>query len=233
MNLKKAIEYLESFSDLCKIYSLTRAIKIVLVNLKKLQSQDKEISELKEKVKYVESMGLQFGIMKTSNKPEGFLAHVWSETSDYQRMSRDWMDSMHFEIENKKLHDRITELEFDTAHQKSKIDLLNKDIDGLIKDQEIEINNWVERNKKLSKQINNIKDIHKKEIEDIEEHTSQIAINESLELEINLKDIEIKKLRKALIETGCNNLFCQEVNRICGNCPARMNKKIKLFEDNL
>jgi hypothetical protein len=54
---------------------------------------EKKLKDLQEKVDYCESMGLTFGIMKTSDKPEGFLQHIWSKDSDYERMFREWMDS--------------------------------------------------------------------------------------------------------------------------------------------
>lgn len=50
------------------------------------------IEELEAKVEYVKSMGLEFGIMKTTNKPEGFLQHKYRENSELHRMNKEWQE---------------------------------------------------------------------------------------------------------------------------------------------
>jgi len=46
--------------------------------------------ELQAKVAYVESMGLRFGMLKTSDRPAPYLAHEWAEDSDFERMFKEW-----------------------------------------------------------------------------------------------------------------------------------------------
>lgn len=55
------------------------------------------IAELREKVAYVEGMGIRFGMMQSSDKPTPYLAHVWDENSDHERMFREWSDSIGWE----------------------------------------------------------------------------------------------------------------------------------------
>lgn len=50
----------------------------------------RERDELAGKVRYVEGMGLRFGMLKTSDRPEPYLAHEWVDDSDYMRMFREW-----------------------------------------------------------------------------------------------------------------------------------------------
>lgn len=60
-----------------------------------------------EKLAYVAGMGLRFGIMKTSDRPDGFLAHIWDEASDHERMFREWADSIGWEIQVEKLKKQL------------------------------------------------------------------------------------------------------------------------------
>lgn len=56
-----------------------------------------QLATAEAKVAYVEKMGLRFGMMKSSDKPEPYLAHVWDESSDHERMFREWSDSIGWE----------------------------------------------------------------------------------------------------------------------------------------
>ncbi len=56
-----------------------------------------ENEEQKAKLDYVHGMGLRFGMMKTSDKPEPYLAHVWDKDSDNERMFREWSHSIGWE----------------------------------------------------------------------------------------------------------------------------------------
>lgn len=77
------------------VHSKEAQFRETLAEYKKmLHEKDAEIVLLKEKVDYCESMGLSFGIMKTSNRPEGFLQHYWEPFSDHERMFRDWTETM-------------------------------------------------------------------------------------------------------------------------------------------
>lgn len=53
-----------------------------------------EVERLQSIADYCSGMGLTFGIMKTSDRPEGFLAHTWAENSDHERMFREWSESI-------------------------------------------------------------------------------------------------------------------------------------------
>ena len=59
-----------------------------------LTAQAEALQVANEKLDYVHKMGLRFGMMKTSDKPEPYLAHTWAEDSDYERMFREWSDSI-------------------------------------------------------------------------------------------------------------------------------------------
>ena len=62
-----------------------------------------QLAAAMEKVSYVENMGLRFGIMKTSDCPEGRLAHTWDEDSDHERMFREWSESIGLDVQVEKL----------------------------------------------------------------------------------------------------------------------------------
>jgi hypothetical protein len=51
------------------------------------------LAEVEGERAYAHSMGLRFGIMKTSDKPEGQLQHYWEEWSDHERMFREWTEA--------------------------------------------------------------------------------------------------------------------------------------------
>jgi hypothetical protein len=82
-----------------------------------------EYNELKEKVAYVEKMGVQFGIMKTSDCPGGYLAHTWHKDSDHERMFQEWSDSIGWEDTVKKLKDEIKELEDENTELKFQLEM--------------------------------------------------------------------------------------------------------------
>lgn len=73
----------------------------------KLQTQ---VDEQKAKLDYAHGMGLRFVMMKTSDKPEPYLAHVWDEKSDHERMFREWSHSIGWENEVAKLKSERDEL---------------------------------------------------------------------------------------------------------------------------
>jgi len=50
--------------------------------------------EAQAKLDYVHNMGLRFGIMTSSDKPEPYLSHYWMEDSDHERMFREWSESI-------------------------------------------------------------------------------------------------------------------------------------------
>lgn len=56
-----------------------------------------QLATAEAKVAYVERMGLRFGMMKTTDKPEPYLAHVWDENSDHERMFAEWTASIDWE----------------------------------------------------------------------------------------------------------------------------------------
>jgi len=62
-----------------------------------------ELAQAKEKLEYVHSMGLRFGMMKSSDRPEPYLAHDWTEDSDFMRMSREWSAGIGMEVKVEKL----------------------------------------------------------------------------------------------------------------------------------
>lgn len=86
-----------------------QASAALLALTSKLAELTKERDEQKAKLDYVQSMGLRFGMMKTSDKPEPYLAHTWSEDSDYERMFREWTDSIGWEDGAAKLKSALTE----------------------------------------------------------------------------------------------------------------------------
>lgn len=74
---------------------------------------ERELAEAREKLEYVASMGLRFGMMKSSDKPEPYLAHVWDENSDHERMFREWSKSIGLDARLKKIteqRDRLADI---------------------------------------------------------------------------------------------------------------------------
>lgn len=84
----------------------------------RIPAHDKLV-ELQEKVAYVESMGLHFGIMKTSDRPEGFLAHTWDKNSDHTRMFKEWSKSIGWERKVERAVTRCAEIAEDIIHETS------------------------------------------------------------------------------------------------------------------
>ena len=54
----------------------------------------RDLEKANEKLAYLHSIGLRLGMMKTSNKPEPYLAHYWAEESDEHRMFLEWSHSI-------------------------------------------------------------------------------------------------------------------------------------------
>ena len=51
-------------------------------------------AEAQAKLDYVHNMGLRFGMMNSSDKPEPYLSHFWTDDSDHERMFREWSASI-------------------------------------------------------------------------------------------------------------------------------------------
>jgi len=67
------------------------------------QSLQAELAKANEKVNYMKGMGLEFGIMKTSNKPEGFLQHTYREGSSMHKGQQELLHAMTSNIDNEAL----------------------------------------------------------------------------------------------------------------------------------
>lgn len=78
---------------------------------KENKEQTKIITEYKEKLDYVDSIGIRFGMMKTTDKPHPYLAHYWDENSTFQRMFDEWTDSIGWEDKLDKANKRAEEAE--------------------------------------------------------------------------------------------------------------------------
>jgi hypothetical protein len=79
-----------------------------------------ERDSMSEKLAYVHSMGLRFGMMESSDRPEPYLAHEWTVDSDHERMFREWSHSIGWE-------DRVAKLEKERDQWKAKFIQANKD----------------------------------------------------------------------------------------------------------
>ena len=53
-----------------------------------------ELGEANKKLAYVERIGMQIGYMKSSDKPEPYLAHTWTDDSDHEKIYREWSSSI-------------------------------------------------------------------------------------------------------------------------------------------
>ncbi len=53
-----------------------------------------EIKQLRAKLDYAKGLGLHIGICKTSDQPDGFLAHDFTEGTDLRRMFDEWSDGI-------------------------------------------------------------------------------------------------------------------------------------------
>jgi hypothetical protein len=71
---------------------------------------ERELADAKEKLAYVDKMGLRFGMMETTDKPEPCLAHVWSEESDFMRIFNEWSDSIGHEARLERVEEKLTEV---------------------------------------------------------------------------------------------------------------------------
>lgn len=69
------------------------------------------IQQAKAKLEYVDKMGLRFGKMRSSDRPDWYLMHTWDLGSDHERMFREWTHMIGVDQENTKLKARITMLE--------------------------------------------------------------------------------------------------------------------------
>lgn len=56
-----------------------------------------ELTAANEKLAYVHSMGLRFGMMTSSDRPKPYLMHTWTDDSDHERMFREWSHSIGWE----------------------------------------------------------------------------------------------------------------------------------------
>lgn len=66
-----------------------------------------ELAEANKKLAYVKGMGLQFSMMKTSDKPEAYLCHTWDKNSDHEKMFEQWSNSIGWENEVAKLKEEL------------------------------------------------------------------------------------------------------------------------------
>lgn len=57
-------------------------------------SEARAVAPLKSKVDYAEGLGLRIGLCKTSDKPDGFLAHCFTEGTELHRMFDEWTESI-------------------------------------------------------------------------------------------------------------------------------------------
>ena len=88
---------------LCKsLYGQTPQAQVIGL-VKGLHTLERELAEAKEKLDYVHAMGIRFALMKSSDKPEPYLMHVWSEDSDHDKMFREWSHSIGWEDNEAKL----------------------------------------------------------------------------------------------------------------------------------
>lgn len=77
-------------SELCMVVSADFACTLE----RQRDAARAEAKEAKKRLAYVYAMGLRFGMMKTSDKPEPYLAHTWTEDSAHERMFREWSESI-------------------------------------------------------------------------------------------------------------------------------------------
>lgn len=70
-----------------------------------------ERDQQQAKLDHVHKMGLRFGMMKSSDRPEPYLMHTWTKDSDHERMFEEWSHSIGWEQTVDKLKARIAELE--------------------------------------------------------------------------------------------------------------------------
>jgi superfamily I DNA/RNA helicase len=85
----------------------------------------KILTDANAKLDYVSKMGLRFGMMSTSDKPEPYLAHTWAEDSDHERMFREWTDSIGWEKEVEKLRDQLAKALADKGEWKDRRKCVN------------------------------------------------------------------------------------------------------------
>jgi hypothetical protein len=87
---------------------------LTAIILTALQAQDAEREkagkDAQEKLDYVYKLGLRFGMMKSSDKPEPYLMHEWDENSSHARMFREWSHSIGWENTVAKLNAELTTL---------------------------------------------------------------------------------------------------------------------------
>jgi len=56
-----------------------------------------ELKAANEKLDYVHAMGLRFGMMESTDKPEPYLAHVWTDDCSQTRIFNEWSESIGWE----------------------------------------------------------------------------------------------------------------------------------------
>ena len=66
-----------------------------------------KLAEANKRLDYVRSIGMVLGYAKSSDKPEPYLAHDWTETSDQHRIFTEWSHSIGWEDTVKKLQEKL------------------------------------------------------------------------------------------------------------------------------
>lgn len=94
----------------------------------RLQELRAALAEAQAKLDYVASMGLQFGMMKSSDKPEPYLAHVWHEDSDHERMFREWSHSIGWERRVEQAETELAATKQELSATKTERDKLKEEI---------------------------------------------------------------------------------------------------------
>ncbi len=88
----------ESPDELAQLREENELLREDIVDIKATFARlSKERDDAQAKLSYVASIGLRFGMIKTSDKPEPYLAHTWDTDSDHERMFREWSNSIGLE----------------------------------------------------------------------------------------------------------------------------------------
>lgn len=105
-------------------------------------------AEAQAKLDYVHNMGLRFGMMNSSDKPEPYLSHFWTDDSDHERMFREWSASIggqtSLEAGIKRMEAELARI-IAAAHEAGWNGVENsKDLAQFIKDQAETLEKWSE-----------------------------------------------------------------------------------------
>lgn len=81
------------------------------------------LAAAQHKLDYVHKMGIRFGMMSSSDKPEPYLAHTWDENSDHERMFREWSDSIGWEEQLAKSKARFPMIDGPQINEETALDI--------------------------------------------------------------------------------------------------------------